>query len=66
MKTRSLRRLVRQLGCEGKIDEAIALLETEMQATKTLTSPAGACTVPDFKRQLAALRIILGPPKKRG
>ena len=66
MKTRSLRRRVRQLEAEGKAVEAIALVETEATATKTLTSPAGVLTVPDFARQMAALRVGLGLLKKRG
>ncbi len=66
MKTRSLRRQVRQLEAEGKAVEAITLLETEAVATKTFTSPAGVLTVPDFERQMAALRVGLEMLKKRG
>jgi hypothetical protein len=57
---------VRKLEAEGKAVEAITLLETEAAATKTLTSPVGMLTVPDFARQMAALRVVLGVLKKRG
>ena len=66
MKTRSLRRHVRQLEAEGKTVEAVDLVKTEAVATKTLTSPAGVFTIPDFERQMAALRVGLEMLKKRG
>ena len=66
MKTRTLRRRVRQLEAEGKAVEAIAFVKAEAVATKTLTSPAGVLTVSDFKRQMAALRVGLEMLRKRG
>ena len=66
MKTRSLRRRVRQLEAEGKAVDAVALLETEAAAKKSLASPAGVLTIPDFERQMAALRVGLEILRKRG
>jgi hypothetical protein len=66
MKTKTLRRRVRQLEAEGNADEAITLLKSEMEATKSFGSPVGVLTVPDYARQMAALRVGLGILKKRG
>jgi hypothetical protein len=57
---------VRQFEAEGKAFEAIALVKTEATATKRLTSPAGVLTIPDFERQMAALRVGLEMLNKRG
>jgi hypothetical protein len=66
MKTRSLRRHVRQLEAEGKAVEAVDLVKAEASAMKTFASPAGVLTVPDFERQMAALRVGLELIKKHG
>lgn len=66
MKTRTLRRRVQQLEDVGKTREAVALIETEALATNIFSSPAGVLTVPDFSRQMAALRVGLELLKKHG
>jgi hypothetical protein len=58
MKPTSLERRVRQLFAEGKAKEAVALLRTELTATRTTKSPVGSVTDPDHRRQLAALWAI--------
>jgi hypothetical protein len=55
-----------RLEADGKTDEAIALLKTELTATKTVKPPGGSLAVPDHTRQLSALWVALGSLKKRG
>jgi hypothetical protein len=57
---------VRQFEAEGQAVDAIALVKTEATATKRLTSPVGVLTIPDFERQMAALRVGLEMLSKRG
>ena len=66
MKTKKLRRTTRQLEADGRTAEAITLVLTESQATKTFAMPRGVLTVPDFARQVAALRVGLEMLKQRG
>jgi hypothetical protein len=67
MKIRSLISRVRELQAAGKAVDAADLILAELKATRTQRSPTGETIAePDCRRQMAALRIILGSPKKRG
>jgi hypothetical protein len=58
MKTSSLMYRVLQLEAEGKVEKGVALIVAELRATKILRSPEGNLTVPDHRRQLAAVDVV--------
>jgi hypothetical protein len=60
MKTKTLRRRVLELAAAGRTNEAIALIKSELTATRTVTSPTGSVIIdPDHRRQLAAVWVAL-------
>lgn len=55
---------MRRLEARGKPAKAVALLVRELGATQRFTTPAGKLTVPDHRRQMAAVEVagrLLGP-----